>query len=69
MKVIFQQFPAEKLMSIYKISKFSDVDEFLTNVATVRGKGKKGVLNNTAAARTVIQDWNEGMPMTLEHVL
>lgn len=48
-------------MLIYKISKFSDVDGFLKNVATVLGKSKKGVLDITAAARAVIQHWNNGM--------
>lgn len=62
-KEIVRQYPAEKLMSIYKITKFSDVDGFL---ATVRGKANKGVLDNTAAARTVLHDWNEGMPRTLD---
>lgn len=48
-------------MSIYKIPKFSNVDEFLLNVATVRGKLKKGgVVDSLAAARIVLHDWNEG---------
>jgi len=49
-------------MSVYKITKFSDADGFLTNFATVRGKARNGVPVNTAAARTVLHDWNEGMP-------
>lgn len=57
---IVRHCPAEKLMSVYKITKFSDADGFLTNFATVRGKARNGVLDNTAAARTVLQDWNEG---------
>lgn len=52
-------------MSIYKVTKFSDVDGFLKNVATVRGKVNKGELNNTAAAHIVLHDWNKGMPKTL----
>ncbi|KAG0579227.1 hypothetical protein KC19_4G083300 [Ceratodon purpureus] len=59
-KEILRVCPAEKLMLIYKISKFSDVDGFLKNVATVLGKSKKGVLDITAAARAVIQHWNNG---------
>ena len=49
-------------MSIYKIPKFGNVDEFLMNVANVRGKLKKGgVVDSPAAARIVLHDWNEGM--------
>jgi nuclear GTP-binding protein len=33
--------PAEQLMSIYKIAKFKDVDEFLRAAAASRGKLKK----------------------------
>lgn len=62
MKEILRLCPAEKLMSIYKIPKFGNVDEFLMNVANVRGKLKKGgVLDSPAAARIVLHDWNEGM--------
>jgi len=68
-KEIVRQCPAEKLMSIYKITKFSDLDGFLSAVATVRGKAKKGVIDNTAAARTVLHDWNEGMRGTLVHAV
>jgi hypothetical protein len=61
--------PPEKLMLIYKITKFSDVDGFLKKVATVLGKSKKGVLDITAAARTVLQHWNEGMLTTHVHLV
>lgn len=62
MKEILRLCPAEKLMSIYKIPKFGNVDEFLMNVATVRGKLKRGgVVDSLAAARIVLHDWNEGM--------
>ncbi|PKA57858.1 hypothetical protein AXF42_Ash015236 [Apostasia shenzhenica] len=54
--------PAEKLLSLYKISSFTSVDEFLQKVATIRGKLKKGgVVDLEAAARIVLHDWNEGM--------
>jgi len=60
-KEILRLCPAEKLMSIYKIPKFGNVDEFLMNVANVRGKLKKGgVVDSPAAARIVLHDWNEG---------
>lgn len=61
MKEILRLCPADKLVSIYKINNFSDVDEFLMNVAMVRGKLKKGgVADILAAARIVLHDWNEG---------
>lgn len=38
------------------------MDDFLQNVATSRGKLKKGgIVDVDAAARIVLQDWNEGM--------
>lgn len=64
-KEILRLCPAEKLISIYNINNFSDVDEFLMNVAMVRGKLKKGgVVDSPAAARIVLHDWNEGKPET-----
>ncbi|GLT24976.1 hypothetical protein SLA2020_001350 [Shorea laevis] len=49
------------LVTIYKIPSFNSVDEFLQNVATVRGKLKKGgIIDVDAAARIVLHDWNEG---------
>lgn len=51
----------EKLMSLFKIGRFGDVDEFLRSVAFVRGKLKKGgIADSLAAARLVLKDWNEG---------
>ncbi|GAQ85196.1 GTP-binding family protein [Klebsormidium nitens] len=53
--------PPEQLMSIYKIAKFKDVDEFLRAVAASRGKLKKGgVPDITGTARVVLHDWNGG---------
>lgn len=61
-KEILRICPAEKLMTIYKIAKFSDVDGFLTSVGTLRGKLKKGgEVDKSATARSVIHDWNGGM--------
>lgn len=49
------------LVSIYNIPSFNSVDEFLQNVATVRGKLKKGgIIDVDAAARIVLHDWNQG---------
>lgn len=65
-KEILKRCPAEKLISIYKLPSFSSVEEFLQNVATVRGKLKKGGLVDVeAAARIILRDWNEGMSFKL----
>lgn len=54
--------PERLLVSLYKIPGFDTVDEFLQNVATVRGKLKKGgIVDIDSAARIVLHDWNEGM--------
>uniref|UniRef100_A0A1D1Y690 Guanine nucleotide-binding protein-like 3 n=1 Tax=Anthurium amnicola TaxID=1678845 RepID=A0A1D1Y690_9ARAE len=60
-KEILRLCPNEKLVSLYKLPKFSSVDDFLQKVAALRGKLKKGgVLDVEAAARIVLRDWNEG---------
>ncbi|XP_078173165.1 GTP-binding family protein isoform X2 [Carex rostrata] len=60
-KEILKLCPEEKLLSIYNISQFKSVEEFLQKVATLRGKLKKGgVVDVEAAARIVLHDWNEG---------
>ncbi|MQM05004.1 hypothetical protein Taro_037805 [Colocasia esculenta] len=60
-KEILRLCPAERLMSVYKLPKFSSVDDFLQKVASLRGKLKKGgILDTEAAARIVLHDWNEG---------
>ncbi|CAM6097912.1 unnamed protein product [Calypogeia fissa] len=54
-------------MSIYRIPKFDGVDEFLQQVAMVRGKLKKGGVPNTlTAARVILHDWNDD---TLREIL
>ncbi|XP_071689403.1 guanine nucleotide-binding protein-like NSN1 [Rutidosis leptorrhynchoides] len=58
---ILELCPKEMLVALYKIPTFASVDDFLSKVASVRGKLKKGgFLDTDAAARTVLQDWNEG---------
>lgn len=60
-KEILNLCPPNKMMSIYKIPSFSSPDDFLQQVATVRGKLKTGGgLDLLAAARIVLRDWNEG---------
>ncbi|KAJ9543488.1 hypothetical protein OSB04_023195 [Centaurea solstitialis] len=65
--------PAEMLVTLYKIPVFTSVDDFLSKVATIRGKLKKGgLVDINAAAKIVLRDWNEGkiqyytMPPTRE---
>ncbi|WOG95018.1 hypothetical protein DCAR_0314320 [Daucus carota subsp. sativus] len=72
-KEIFKLCPAKTLVMLYRIPSFDSVDEFLQNVATARGKLKKGgIVDVDAAARIVLHDWNEGripyytMPPTRE---
>ncbi|KAK5784094.1 guanine nucleotide-binding protein-like NSN1 [Gossypium arboreum] len=60
-KEILKLCPERLLVTIYKIPGFESVDEFLQNVATVRGKLKKGgIVDVEAAARIILHDWNEG---------
>jgi nuclear GTP-binding protein len=49
------------LMLHYSIPQFASTDEFLSLVARKMGRLKKGgVPNQTAAARSVLNDWNKG---------
>ncbi|KAK8495692.1 hypothetical protein V6N12_005598 [Hibiscus sabdariffa] len=60
-KEILKLCPERLLVTIYKIPGFQSVDEFLQNVAIVRGKLKKGgIVDVEAAARIILHDWNEG---------
>lgn len=58
---IVRRCPAKQLMSIYKVAGFSTADEFLQHIANARGKLKKGgTADLQAAAKIVLQDWNDG---------
>lgn len=58
---IVKRCPAKQLMELYKVPAFSDVDGFLVHVATARGKLRRGgAVDTAAAARIVLQDWNDG---------
>ncbi|KAL4587977.1 hypothetical protein LXL04_000854 [Taraxacum kok-saghyz] len=60
-KAILELCPPEMLVTLYKIPTFDSVDDFLSKVAAVRGKLKKGgVMDVNATARIVLRDWNEG---------
>jgi nuclear GTP-binding protein len=62
-QAILDKCPQPYLMQVYAIPKFKEKDAqgFLSNVAKVMGKLKKGgVPNVEAAAKTVLHDWNHG---------
>ncbi|KAL6774168.1 hypothetical protein ACKKBG_A24010 [Auxenochlorella protothecoides x Auxenochlorella symbiontica] len=53
--------PAKQLMVLYKAPAFKTAEEFLVHLATSRGKLKKGgTVDMEAAARILLQDWNDG---------
>ena len=58
---IVKRCPAKQLMAIYKVPNFDTTDQFLQHIALVRGKLKKGgTVDMQAAAKLVLQDWNDG---------
>ncbi|KAL4451438.1 hypothetical protein ABPG77_009510 [Micractinium sp. CCAP 211/92] len=58
---IVRRCPAKQLMTIYKVAAFKSADQFLQLVAQARGKLKRGgAVDTAAAARIVLQDWNDG---------
>ena len=61
-KEILKLCPSKTLVTLYKLSSFDTVDDFLQKVAVIRGKLKKGgIVDIGAAARIVLHDWNEGI--------
>jgi nuclear GTP-binding protein len=53
---------ANQLRQVYRVGEFTDTDHFLKVVADKRGKLSKGGLPNVlAAAKSVVQDWVEGL--------
>lgn len=58
---IVKRCPAKQLMAIYKVPSFEGTDQFLQHIALARGKLKKGgTVDVQAAAKVVLQDWNDG---------
>ncbi|KAL4420634.1 hypothetical protein ABPG75_010290 [Micractinium tetrahymenae] len=58
---IVRRCPAKQLMTLYKVAAFEGADQFLQLVAQARGKLKRGgAVDTAAAARIVLQDWNDG---------
>ncbi|CEO99599.1 hypothetical protein PBRA_007332 [Plasmodiophora brassicae] len=58
---VVDKFPAEQLMQIYGIGRFSNASELLFRIAHKCGKLKKGgVPDLDQAARIVLRDWNTG---------
>ena len=60
-KEILKLCTAPLLVTLYKISSFDSVYDFVQKVARVRGKYKKGgIFYVEAAARIILHDWNQG---------
>ncbi|KAI8913542.1 P-loop containing nucleoside triphosphate hydrolase protein [Gorgonomyces haynaldii] len=60
-ELIVSRCDVEQLTQIYSIPYFSGTQEFLRLVARQRGKLKRGGIPDlNSAARSVIQDWNQG---------
>lgn len=58
---ILNRISKEQALKLYRIADFTNSTQFLVNVATARGKFKKGgVADIESAARVVIDDWNSG---------
>lgn len=58
---VVRRCPKKQLMRTYNIPVFKDADEFIHHVAASRGKLRKGgTVDAEAAARIVLQDWNDG---------
>lgn len=58
---ILKRVQKEDMLKLYKIADFSNVTEFMVNVALRTGKLKKGGIPNLEeASKVVIRDWNEG---------
>lgn len=75
-QAVLEKCPQQYLMQLYTIPKFKphDVIGFLSLVAKITGRLKKGGIPNTdSAARSVLHDWNNGKikyyckPPSLEH--
>lgn len=51
----------DQLLKAYEVADFSTAQEFLNNIAKKRGKLRKGgIVDLNAAARLILQDWNNG---------
>merc|ERR1711934_970908 len=51
----------EQLLKAYEVADFATSQEFLNHVAKKRGKMRKGgIVDLQAAARMVLEDWNNG---------
>uniref|UniRef100_A0A5S6R0Q1 Guanine nucleotide-binding protein-like 3 homolog n=1 Tax=Trichuris muris TaxID=70415 RepID=A0A5S6R0Q1_TRIMR len=60
-EAVFRRCSKEKLMLLYNLPNFNDVDEFLNLLAKSIGRLRKGgVPDRRMAARKVLQDWNSG---------
>lgn len=58
---VLKRITKQQAMELYDVTEFSTPDEFFALRAARMGKyGKGGVPNKTAAARSVLEDWNSG---------
>ena len=62
LKEILNLCTSDKLMSLYKLPRFSSIDDFLQNITSIHGKLKKGGVADTIEdAKIVLHEWNEGI--------
>lgn len=60
-QVILEQVKSSDLIKLYSINAFVDVNDFLIQIAKKRGRLRKGGIPSIdAAARIVLDDWNNG---------
>jgi len=58
---ILNRISRQRIMDLYEMQEFSTPDEFFAMKAARMGKYKKGgVPDATAAARSILDDWNSG---------
>lgn len=56
---ILNKIPKNELLTIFKIKDFTNVTQFMVNVALSRGKlGKGGVPDLIAAGKIILNEWN-----------
>lgn len=58
---ILSKVPKENILSVYKVESYSDANDFLSQLARIRGKLLKGGVEDIKGmARIVLDDWNHG---------
>lgn len=60
-ELVLSRTEPEQLMFLYSIPRFTNTNEFLCHIARRQGKLKKGgIPNMESAAKSVLNDWNQG---------